>query len=245
MRLPTARSRRRSTGTRARDVRAPLTNSRRATRSGARRLMQSSSSVRRRRRPRASRSSRRSTRSWRAESTQGFLRARVVPRTGPSAYGTEGAVTACVREAEEALSSGVHLPPADARGASVRHANRQVDAARESGAPRAGASARMGSSGGLYTVCHNRRPERRCKRETHSRLPTRKALLQLFMSLKSLYRPGPRQLLAPSRRRHARVGAAVCVVALLPASEAGDVRQVAPGRLCEIRKVRSRCAAEL
>ena len=63
MRLPTARSRRRSTGTRARDVRAPLTNSRRATRSGARRLMQSSSSVRRRRRPRASRSSRRSTRS--------------------------------------------------------------------------------------------------------------------------------------------------------------------------------------
>ena len=42
MRLPTARSRRRSTGTRARDVRAPLTNSRRATRSGARRLMQSS-----------------------------------------------------------------------------------------------------------------------------------------------------------------------------------------------------------
>ena len=56
------------------------------------------------------------------------------------------------------------------------------------------------------------------------------------MSLKSLYRPGPRQLLAPSRRRHARVGAAVCVVALLPASEAGDVRQVAPGRLCEIRR---------
>ena len=51
---------------------------------------QSSSSVRRRRRPRASRLAGDQRGLWRAESTQGFLRARVVPRTGPSAYGTEG-----------------------------------------------------------------------------------------------------------------------------------------------------------